>query len=101
MADLKVTQVKSSIGTKPKPPRSNTTVVIPAALARFASSLPTAVAPSRFAPDTVMAFSTDDADARVRPVVSSMIWTLMFLFDRNTATRGRSVVPVRPRRTRL
>src|SRR5689334_17655999 len=41
-----------------------------------------------------------DAAARVRPVESSITWATMCLLDRNTARRGRSLVPRTPLRTR-
>ena len=40
------------------------------------------------------------AAARVRPVMSSITWAVMCLFDRNTAKRGRSAVPRTSLRTR-
>ena len=58
------------------PPRSNATFVTPAAFNRSAISVPTRFATSVLLPDVPLTdASSVDADASVRPVVSSMTWT--------------------------
>ena len=49
---------------------------------------------------TLAAASTVEAAAIVRPERSSITWAEMCLFERNTARRGRSAVPVTFLRTR-
>lgn len=59
---------------KRKPPRSNTTAVTPAALARSASVRPTAAAAATVAPVPSNAFSRLEAAATVWPRLSSITW---------------------------
>src|SRR5690348_15594112 len=72
---------------------------MPAALARSATSLPTAAGASArpvFASD----LSWLDAAASVRPASSSISWAAIERFERYTASRGRSAVPDTLARTR-
>ena len=63
-------------------------------------SAPTALAAAAFAPFEEESFSRLDADAIVVPVASSMTCAYTCFRLRNTARRGRSVVPVTLRRMR-
>src|SRR6202012_4672579 len=78
-----------------KPPRSKTTLLIPAALALEPSSRPTDSAPVTLPPpllpkDARRSASTDEAEASVRPAASSMSWAEMCRLDRCTDSRGTS-----------
>src|SRR4051794_30958777 len=84
------------------PPRSNTTAVIPAALARSATSVPTWRARADLSPSAPRRLASRvDALAKVRPAVSSTTWTWMCRELRLTTRRGRSGVPPTRLRRRL
>src|SRR4051794_23750401 len=87
---------------KRKPPRSNTTWLTPAALARSATSRPAVVDAVMLpvGPAERMSGSTVAAAATVRPLTSSITWRIRWRLERNTARRGRSGVPVIFLRTR-
>src|SRR6185436_13020991 len=58
-----------------KPPRSNTTLVTPAAVAASATRLPTSVAAATFEPAVPRtSFSRVEAEATVVPAASSITW---------------------------
>src|SRR5690242_1244853 len=74
---------------------------MPAALARSATSLPTAAACAFLSPDAARTVSSsDDAAASVRLVVSSTTCALMCRVERVTTRRGRAAVPCTFLRTR-
>src|SRR5829696_2277721 len=85
-----------------KPPRSNTTLSTPAALARSATSRPTVAAAETLpvSPAARTSGSRVEAAARVRPEWSSITWTTVCRLDRNTARRGRVSEPRTFLRTR-
>src|SRR5699024_2941015 len=84
------------------PPRSKTTVVTPASLARWAMSCPTLTDWTVLLPSlSRRSGSREEAAAQVCPLVSSMSWTTRCLEERKTARRGRSGVPLIRFRARL
>src|ERR1700727_3255596 len=74
---------------------------MPASLARSAMRAPTSLALAVLSPSAdLMDSSNVDADASVRPTLSSTICTNRCRADRLTTRRGRSVLPVTFLRTR-
>src|SRR5690606_394632 len=77
------------------PPRSNTTVSTPTALARSATSSPPLWALAVLSPSNARrSASRVDAEATVLPTVSSTICATMWREERVTTRRGRTAVPV-------
>src|ERR1700756_3939537 len=74
---------------------------MPAFLAVAASSFPTSVACSLLSPLNVFFSPSHDAEAIVRPPMSSTSCASMPRFDRNTTRRGRCAEPCTLPRTRL
>src|SRR3954467_10461158 len=83
------------------PARSKTTLSIPAAFARSATTSPTRLARADLSPSTERSSASIVlADTRVRPAVSSTTCAVMCFDDLVTTRRGRSGVPATSLRTR-